>query len=106
MADAYNSEVCLTKEDSVHFSSLATSNQNSENIPELDTCLHGEPDLERLMKRSDLNPDQLQWIWFLWHDFVGPQIKKVYPSLVTTENLAANKNGKKYINPKTSLSFI
>lgn len=106
MADAYNSEVCLTNEDTMHFRALAAPNQKLKDFPQTGSCLHGEPDLERLMKRNDLNPDQLRWIWCLWHDFVGPQIKNVYSSLVKVENLAANNNGKKKKHYKTFVIII
>lgn len=58
-------------------------------------CLKGEPDLESLMAKKDLNPDQLLWIWKSWHDTVGPEVKKYYPRMVELLNEAANNNGNK-----------
>lgn len=56
-------------------------------------CLKGEPDLESLMTRQDLNPEQLLWVWKSWHDTVGPEIFKYYPRLVEVLNEAAINNG-------------
>lgn len=57
-------------------------------------CLHGEPDLERIMKRTDLSPSQLEFIWTSWHDVVGSRIRNLYPDLVDIQNAGARNNGK------------
>lgn len=87
MSRAYNSKVCLTDEEILYL-------QEIENSNETEPCIHGEPDLERLMKRTDLTAGQLRWVWTKWHDFVGPRIKELYRSSVFYQNLAAQSNGK------------
>lgn len=93
---AYNSEICFSQSDANEFYALGDEYQIlNQSIIYQDHCVYGEPDLERLMKRKDLNPSQLKWVWLTWHNFVGPRIKTYYPSLVDIENTAANNNGKK-----------
>nr|XP_022902835.1 angiotensin-converting enzyme-like protein Ace3 [Onthophagus taurus] len=89
----YNSAVCLPTDQPGSLQSLAYPYQNISDYPTPGQCLRGEPDLERLIKRTDLNPDQLKWIWRSWHDFVGPSMKNEFSDFNRLENLAAKMNG-------------
>lgn len=93
MSEAYNSEICLNYTIPAILNLWKTNEQNFSDYQLANTCLHGEPDLERLMKRDDLNANQLKWIWNFWHNFVGPQIKYIYPTFVQLQNEAARSNG-------------
>jgi hypothetical protein len=86
LAQEYNSETCLV-------GNPARINRSAPNFPKSGDCLYGEPDLERLMKRTDLAPEQLSWIWLNWHDSVGPRIKDVFSVAVEYQNDAAKNNG-------------
>lgn len=99
MSQIYNSEICLPNTSPGPLQSLSDSEQNFTSYPSPGDCLRGEPDLERLMKRSDLNVDQLKWIWRTWHNFVGPPIKPQFLKLVQIENIAARNNGEPLLNP-------
>lgn len=95
MAQTYNSEICLPDTDPGPLQSLSYFDQNTTTYPSPGECLRGEPDLERLMKRSDLNVDQLKWTWKSWHNFVGPPMKEQFLNLVEVENNVARNNGKR-----------
>ncbi|GJQ76087.1 hypothetical protein Trydic_g1839 [Trypoxylus dichotomus] len=92
MAQTYNSEICLPNTYPGPLQSLSYSDQNTSTYPLPGDCLRGEPDLERLMKRPDLNVDQLRWTWKTWHNFVGPPMKKYFLNMVQIENRAARNN--------------
>ncbi|XP_063904994.1 angiotensin-converting enzyme-like [Zophobas morio] len=86
LSEEYNSEVCLEGRP-------VKVNESAPNFPEEGDCLYGEPDLERIMKRNDLDPEQLKWIWLNWHDSVGPRVKVPFRVAVEYQNLAARSNG-------------
>lgn len=90
MGRDYNEPICLTTNELFYYQEIL--NENSTLF--MKRCLHGEPDLERMMKRSDLTATQLKWIWKLWHDFMGPKIKDSFRSAVFYQNIAAQSNGK------------
>lgn len=90
MARDYNEPVCLSQNELLYIQEM----QSNTSTAQMKSCLHGEPDLERLMKRTDLSPDQLKWIWKLWHNFMGPTIKDTFRSSVFYQNIAAQSNGK------------
>lgn len=92
LAQIYNSEICFTKNDTDVLHKVSSDNELSKIIYP-GQCMYGEPDLERLIKRTDLNPDQLEWIWKIWYNFVGPKIKDYYPFAVQVQNIASRKNG-------------
>ncbi|XP_031327356.1 angiotensin-converting enzyme-like [Photinus pyralis] len=83
LAQNYNSEICFNRSDSEMLRALNISGQ----------CVYGEPDLEWLIKRTDLSAEQLKWIWTTWHNFVGPKIGSLYPVAVKLQNMAAQGNG-------------
>lgn len=85
MSNAYNSPICLPSD-----SLLTLEDKENKNST---ICVHGEPHLERLMKRRDLNSAQLRWIWITWHNHVGPKIKDLFRTSVFYQNLAAQNNG-------------
>ena len=87
LSEEYNSEVCLEGRP-------VKVNESAPNFPEEGDCLYGEPDLERIMKRNDLDPEQLKWIWLNWHDSVGPRVKVPFRVAVEYQNLAARSNGR------------
>lgn len=89
----YNSEICLNQSDVKQLELLSQPGQNTSWYSKLATCIYGEPDLEWLMKRNDLNPDQKKWVWKTWHNFVGPELKKFYPISISMQNAAARNNG-------------
>lgn len=89
MGRDYNEPICLSANDLLYFQEMQS--ENSSLLTK--NCQHGEPDLERMMKRSDLTADQLKWIWKLWHDFMGPKIKNTFHLSVFYQNLAAQSNG-------------
>lgn len=86
LAQEYNSEVC--------FIGAPNVNITSEGVPKAGDCLFGEPDLERLMTRNDLDPEELKWIWTTWHNAIGLRVKKPFEEAVWYQNQAARKNGK------------
>nr|CAD7575881.1 unnamed protein product [Timema californicum] len=55
-------------------------------------CYSGEPDLERLMKRSR-DPAELLWAWQEWRRVVGPSSKHLFTTLVDLQNQVATNNG-------------
>ncbi|XP_068083692.1 angiotensin-converting enzyme [Anabrus simplex] len=57
-----------------------------------DTCLPGEPDLERLM-RTSRDPAELLWAWEGWRSAVGPPSKDLYTAFVNLQNQGARNNG-------------
>lgn len=85
MSNIYNKELCLYQNNNTTTIKL--------NLNETKVCLRIEPDLERLMKRNDLHPNELKLIWFNWHDYVGPQMKDIYEKFVELQNEAARANG-------------
>ncbi|KAK5648668.1 hypothetical protein RI129_003560 [Pyrocoelia pectoralis] len=89
LAQNYNSEICFNKSES----DAINEHLNMSKLINPERCLYGEPDLEWLMKRTDLNSEQLKWIWMTWHNFVGPKIRKLYPIAVKLQNIAAQNNG-------------
>ncbi|KAF5290987.1 hypothetical protein FQA39_LY14518 [Lamprigera yunnana] len=93
MAQSYNSEICINSSlvESLHEISEANDDILKSISP--GKCLYGEPDLERLMKRNDLNSNQRKWIWTLWHDYMGPKIKEFYPLAIEIQNTAAQNKG-------------
>ncbi|XP_044746288.1 angiotensin-converting enzyme-like [Coccinella septempunctata] len=95
LAEAYGAEICLpSTENFVDFYSRLFANVSVQlTLPQPGDCLSGEPDLEILMKRQDLNADQLRWIWHLWHNSVGPRVKKPFLEVVDVLNRAARANG-------------
>lgn len=100
LGQVYSSAICLPDSEPGPLQSLSYYDQNITMYPLPGECLSGEPDLERLVKRSDLNVDQLKWAWKTWHNFVGPPMRKPFLSLITLENLAAQLNGKKFLTAK------
>ncbi|EFA06546.2 angiotensin-converting enzyme [Tribolium castaneum] len=86
MAQEFNDQVCLTGHP-------AKVNRTAPDFPKSGDCLYGEPDLERVMKRTDLDPEQLKWIWTNWHDSVGPRLKDKFRLAVEYQNAAAKNNG-------------
>ncbi|RZB40799.1 angiotensin-converting enzyme-like, partial [Asbolus verrucosus] len=86
LAQEYNSEVCL-------IGAPTCINRTAPNFPKTGDCLYGEPDLERIMKRTDLAPDQLKWIWLNWHNAVGPKLKDLFRLAIDYQNEAAKNNG-------------
>ena len=93
LARVYNTKLCFPETKPNPLKLLALPHQNTTDYPRPGQCLHGEPDFERLMKRPDMNVEQLKWIWKTWHDFVGPPIKEEFVKLVEVENSAARENG-------------
>lgn len=93
MSLIYNAEICLPTSEPTPLQSLSYREQNTSTYPIAGDCLRGEPDLERLMKRNDLNVDQLLWVWRSWHNYVGPPMKNHFLTLVQVENAAAQSNG-------------
>nr|CAD7204940.1 unnamed protein product [Timema douglasi] len=55
-------------------------------------CYSGEPDLERLIKRSR-DPAELLWAWQEWRRVVGPSSKPLFTTLVDLQNQVATNNG-------------
>lgn len=93
MAEEYNSEICLPEKNPTPLEILKSTNQDTSFYPRPGDCLRGEPHLERLIQNVDLNPEQKEWIWTIWHNFVGPKIKKFYPKSIAIQNKAARNNG-------------
>ncbi|XP_045461573.1 angiotensin-converting enzyme-like [Harmonia axyridis] len=95
LAESYGSDICLPlTEDFMEFYSMLFPNISMQlTLPKPGDCVSGEPDLETMMKRQDLNPEQLRWIWTLWHDSVGPKVKKPFFRAVDILNEAARANG-------------
>lgn len=87
MSNAYNLPICLPSDSLSTLEETTTENKNST------ICVHGEPHLERLIKRRDLSSAQLRWIWITWHNHVGPKIKDLFRASVFYQNLAAQSNG-------------
>lgn len=87
LAQEFNDEVCLT-------GFPKGINKKTSDFPKSGDCLYGEPQLERIMKRTDLEPEQLKWIWMNWHNSVGPRLKKLFHLAVDYQNDAAKNNGK------------
>lgn len=100
MASEYNEPICLSDDEKLYLQGM----QNDNSTTSGKSCVHGEPDLERIMKRTDLSSDQLKWVWKLWHDFMGPRIKDAYRASVFYQNIAAQSNGK--LRRKTEQYFI
>lgn len=94
MAEEYNEPICLASNAMLYFQEMMQNLNATATTESMKNCLHGEPDLERIMKRTDLTGDQLKWIWKLWHDFIGPRIKDAFRSSVFYQNIAAQSNGK------------
>lgn len=84
MSNIYNSELCLND--------TLLMKLNLQNVSN-DHCLRIEPDLERLMKRTDLKAYELKLIWSHWHNYVGPKMKGIYERFVELQNDAARANG-------------
>ncbi|XP_063228776.1 angiotensin-converting enzyme-like [Bacillus rossius redtenbacheri] len=55
-------------------------------------CYSGEPDLERLMKRSR-DPAELLWGWQQWRRAVGPPALRPFLVTMALQNQAARANG-------------
>lgn len=89
MAREYNEAICLSQDEMAYLQEI----RNVSSTTQTKSCLHGEPDLERLMKRTNLSAGQLKWVWKLWHDFMGPRIKEAFRSSVFYQNIAAQSNG-------------
>lgn len=90
MAREYNEPICLSENEIFYLQEMLRGNSTTQ----MKRCLHGEPDLERIMKKTNLSADQLKWIWKLWHNFMGPKVKDAYRSSVFYQNIAAQSNGK------------
>lgn len=58
-------------------------------------CLQGEQDFDKQMRRNDLSPAELHWIWDAWYS-VGIKIKPLYSPLVEVMNRGAKRNCKYY----------
>lgn len=105
--EAYNKEICFSNSDRhllLFDDPVGTQEQEGSDI-----CLHGEPDLERIMRRTDLSPSQLEFIWTSWHDVAGSRLRNLYPDLVDMQNAGARNNGKKLpiiIFPSTFYSSL
>lgn len=94
MGREYNEPICLSTSELVYLEEMM---KNKNSTWPMKNCLHGEPDLERLMKRTDLTADELKWTWKLWHDYMGPRIKEPFRSSVFYQNIAAKSNGKLHL---------
>lgn len=96
MAEVYGREICLPlNEGFLEFYTTLFPNISIQlTLPRPGDCICGEPDLDILMKRQDLNANQLRWIWTLWHNKVGPKVKNPFLKVVDLLNKAARANGK------------
>lgn len=92
MFQQYNSPICFHSEAVAHMLQISFRNNNDSDASEF--CVHGEPDLERAMKRTDLSPQQLKLVWSTWHNNSDLQMKDLYRTSVFYQNLAAQNNGK------------
>ncbi|XP_017774736.1 PREDICTED: angiotensin-converting enzyme-like [Nicrophorus vespilloides] len=93
MRSTYGVEICFPENQPTTMHELSSPTQNISDYPKPGQCLNGEPDLEWLMKRIDLNPDQLKWIWESWHNAVAKDMRAVYPKVVSIQNFVARANG-------------
>lgn len=103
MFQQYNSPICLSSEAATHMLQINVQNSSSSSD---EYCIHGEPDLERAMKRTDLSPQQLKLIWTTWHNHSDLKMKDLYRSSVFYQNLAAQNNGNATLAIKINNLYI
>lgn len=89
MFQQYNTPICLSGEAAKYILNLGNISSSKDEY-----CIHGEPDLERAMKRTDLSSEQLKLIWTTWHNHSDLTMKDLYRASVFYQNLAAQSNGK------------
>ncbi|KAL0859128.1 hypothetical protein ABMA27_010963 [Loxostege sticticalis] len=55
-------------------------------------CLNGEDDFEKMVKVAK-NEEVLRWLWSVWREKVGGNMKRPYRRLVDLENRGAQRSG-------------